>query len=76
MTQAGRAVERVSLHAGHTVRFRIRVTNLGMAPARDVRRLRPAPADAQARPGDGAIVYRNGRPCVMVPILTGQRQGS
>ena len=29
MTPRGRAVERVTKHAGETVRFRIRVTNLG-----------------------------------------------
>ena len=36
MTPHGRAVERVTKHAGETVRFRIRVTNLGTESARNV----------------------------------------
>jgi choice-of-anchor A domain-containing protein/uncharacterized repeat protein (TIGR01451 family) len=75
MTPKGRALERIRVRAGDTVRFRIRVTNLGTETARDavVCDLLPpqlALVSAPAKP-----FYRNGRPCLRIPRLRGQVQG-
>jgi uncharacterized repeat protein (TIGR01451 family) len=75
MTPAGRALERVTRHAGDTVRFRIRVTNLAMEPALNVRVCDLLPPTLTLVRSTVPIVYRNGRPCAAVPILTGQREG-
>jgi len=75
MTPRGRALETVRRHAGDTVRFRIRVTNLGTEPARDVRVCDLLPPTLTLVRATVPIVYRNGRPCAVVPVLTGQRQG-
>ena len=54
MTPRGRALETVRRHAGDTVRFRLRVTNLGTESGARRPRLRPAAAVAHARARDRA----------------------
>jgi choice-of-anchor A domain-containing protein/uncharacterized repeat protein (TIGR01451 family) len=75
MTPRGRAVERVTRRAGQTVRFRIRVTNLGTDPARDVVVCDALPKELTIVRSTVPIVYRRGRPCAVVPLLSGQREG-
>jgi uncharacterized repeat protein (TIGR01451 family) len=75
MTPRGRAVERVTKHAGDTVRFRIRVTNMGTGPARNVVVCDILPKEMTIVRSTVPIVYRRGRPCAAVPVLSGQRQG-
>ena len=75
MTPRGRAVETVTTRAGQTVRFRIRVTNLGTAPAHNVRVCDLLPNQLKLVRATVPIVYRNGRPCVSIPVFTGQREG-
>ncbi|HEY6886969.1 MAG TPA: choice-of-anchor A family protein [Solirubrobacter sp.] len=75
MTPHGRAVERVTKHAGETVRFRIRVTNLGTDAARNVVVCDLLPKELTIVRSTVPIVYRKGRPCASVPLLSGQRQG-
>jgi uncharacterized repeat protein (TIGR01451 family) len=75
MTPAGRAVERVTKHAGETVRFRIRVTNLGTGAARNVVVCDLLPKELTIVRATVPIVYRRGRPCAAIPVLSGQRQG-
>lgn len=75
MTPGGRAVERVTRRAGELVRFRIRATNVGTAPARNVRVCDLVPAGLTLVRATAPITYRNGRPCAIVPLLSGQREG-
>ena len=75
MTPRGRAVERVTKHAGETVRFRIRVTNLGTESARNVVVCDVLPKQLTLVHADVPIVYRRGRPCAVIPVFSGQRQG-
>jgi len=75
MTPAGRAVERVTKRAGETVRFRFRVTNLGTGAARNVVVCDILPEDFTILRATFPIVYRKGRPCAVIPILSGQREG-
>lgn len=75
MTPRGRALETVRRRAGETVRFRIRVTNLGTEPARNVRVCDLLPPTLTLVRATVPIVYRNGRPCAVVPVLAGQREG-
>jgi choice-of-anchor A domain-containing protein/uncharacterized repeat protein (TIGR01451 family) len=75
MTPKGRAVERVTKRAGETVRFRIRITNLGTDPARDVVVCDLLPKELTIVRSTVPIVYRRGRPCAVVPVFSGQRQG-
>ena len=57
------------------MRFRIRVTNLGTDVARNVRVCDMLPPALTLVRATVPIVYRNGRPCASIPVLTGQRQG-
>jgi choice-of-anchor A domain-containing protein/uncharacterized repeat protein (TIGR01451 family) len=75
MTPRGRAVERVTRRAGDTVRFRIRITNLGTDPARDVLVCDLLPKELTLVRATVPIVYRRGRPCARVPVFSGQREG-
>ncbi len=75
MTPAGRAVERVTRRAGSTVRFRIRITNLGTDPAHDVVVCDVLPKELTFVRATVPIVYRRGRPCAVVPVFSGQREG-
>jgi choice-of-anchor A domain-containing protein/uncharacterized repeat protein (TIGR01451 family) len=75
MTPHGRAVERVTKHAGDTVRFRIRVTNMGTGPARRVVVCDVLPRELTIVRATVPIVYRRGRACAAIPVLKGQRQG-
>ena len=75
MTPRGRAVERVTKHAGETVRFRIRVTNLGTESARNVVVCDVLPKQLTLVHANVPIVYRRGRPCAVIPVFSGQRQG-
>jgi choice-of-anchor A domain-containing protein/uncharacterized repeat protein (TIGR01451 family) len=71
----GRALENVHRRAGSKVRFRIRVTNLGTDPARNVRVCDLLPKQFKFIKASVKVTYRRGRPCVTVPLLKGQRQG-
>jgi choice-of-anchor A domain-containing protein/uncharacterized repeat protein (TIGR01451 family) len=75
MTPGGRALESVRVHAGETVRFRIRVTNLGTTSARDVLVCDLLPPEMTLVRSPAKPIYRNGRPCLRLPRLRGQRQG-
>jgi uncharacterized repeat protein (TIGR01451 family) len=75
MTPAGRAVERVRRHAGQTVRFRIRVTNLGTNVARNVRVCDLFPRGMTFVRATVPVTFRHGRPCVTLRTFVGQRQG-
>lgn len=74
MTHDGRAVEHVTRRAGRLARFRVRVTNLGTDVARNVRVCDDLPAGMTIVKAPRQVVYRNGRPCVTLPQLVGQRQ--
>ena len=63
------------MHAGDTVRFRIRVTNLGTDVASNVRVCDLLPRGLTLVRSTVKVTYRNGRPCVTIPLLTGQREG-
>jgi uncharacterized repeat protein (TIGR01451 family) len=65
----------VTKHAGETVRFRIRVTNLGTGAAQNVVVCDVLPKELTIVRATVPIVYRRGRPCAVIPVLTGQRQG-
>jgi choice-of-anchor A domain-containing protein/uncharacterized repeat protein (TIGR01451 family) len=75
MTPRGRALDQVRRRAGDTVRFRIRVTNLGTVPASNVRVCDLLPPTLSLVRASVPVVYRNGRPCAVVPVLAGQREG-
>ena len=75
MTPGGRALEDRHVRAGQTVRFRIRVTNLGTELARDVRVCDLLPPGMTLVRAPVKPFYRNGRPCLTLPTLVGQRQG-
>ena len=75
MTRSGRPVEDVTRRAGQTVRFRVRVTNLGTGVARNVRVCDDLPAGMTVVKAPRQTVYRKGRPCVTLPQLVGQREG-
>jgi uncharacterized repeat protein (TIGR01451 family) len=75
MTPRGRAVDRIVKRAGETARFRIRVTNLGTEQARDVVVCDLLPKDLTFVRATVPVVFRKGRPCVAIPLLSGQRQG-
>jgi uncharacterized repeat protein (TIGR01451 family) len=75
MTRRGRAVELVRRRAGETVRWRVRVTNVGVAPASDVRVCILLPPSLILLRYPVRPEYRNGRPCLTIPLLSGQRQG-
>ena len=75
MTPKGRALEKVRRHAGGKAKFRIRVTNMGTDAARRVRVCDLLPKQFKLIKSSVKVTYRNGRPCVTVPILKGQRQG-
>ena len=57
------------------MKFRIRVTNLGTDPARNVRVCDLLPKQFKLIKASVKVTYRRGRPCVTVPLLKGQRQG-
>ena len=75
MSPKGRALENLRVHAGDTVRFRIRVTNLGTDVASNVRVCDLLPRGLTLVRATVKVTYRNGRPCVTIPLLTGQREG-
>jgi choice-of-anchor A domain-containing protein/uncharacterized repeat protein (TIGR01451 family) len=75
MTPKGRALESVRVHAGDTVRFRIRVTNLGTNVAENVVVCDVVPPGLTLVRASVPVRYRDGRPCVVIPQLSGQRQG-
>ncbi len=75
MTPKGRALEKVRRHAGGKARFRIRVTNMGTDAARNVRVCDLLPKQLKLIKASVKVTYRNGRPCVRLPLLKGQRQG-
>jgi choice-of-anchor A domain-containing protein/uncharacterized repeat protein (TIGR01451 family) len=75
MTPRGRAVEEVTKHAGETARFRFRVTNLGTEAARGVVVCDILPKELTIVRSTFPIVYRRGRPCAVIPVLSGQREG-
>jgi uncharacterized repeat protein (TIGR01451 family) len=75
MTPKGRALEKVRRHAGGKARFRIRVTNMGTDAARNVRVCDLLPKQFKLIKASVKVTYRNGRPCVRLPLLKGQRQG-
>ena len=63
------------MHAGDTVKFRIRVTNLGTNVARNVVVCDVVPPGLTLVRASVPVRYRNGRPCVVIPHLSGQREG-
>ena len=75
MTPKGRAVDEMTVKAGATVKFRIRVTNLGTDVARNVVVCDLVPSGLTLVRATVKVSYRNGRPCVTIPLLTGQREG-
>jgi len=75
MTPKGRALEKVRRHAGGKAKFRIRVTNMGTDAARNVRVCDLLPKQLKLIKASVKVTYRNGRPCVRLPLLKGQRQG-
>jgi choice-of-anchor A domain-containing protein/uncharacterized repeat protein (TIGR01451 family) len=75
MTPKGRALERVRVHAGETVRFRVRVTNLGTTTARNVVMCDLLPPQMTLVRAPVTPFYRDGRPCLRIPRLRGQVQG-
>ena len=75
MTPKGRALEKVRRHAGGKAKFRIRVTNMGTDAARNVRVCDLLPKQFKLIKASVKVTYRNGRPCVRLPLLKGQRQG-
>ncbi len=75
MSRRGRALEKVRRHAGQTARFRIRITNMGTSPARNVLFCDLLPRQFTLRRASVRPFFRNGRPCVRIPMLIGQRQG-
>lgn len=75
MTPKGRAIEERHVQAGAVVKFRIRVTNLGTDVAEDVRVCDLVPRGLTFVRATVKVTYRNGRPCVTIPHLTGQREG-
>ena len=75
MTPKGRALEKVRRHAGGKAKFRIRVTNMGTDAARNVVVCDLLPKQFKLIKASVKVTYRNGRPCVRLPLLKGQRQG-
>jgi uncharacterized repeat protein (TIGR01451 family) len=75
MTPQGRALERIRVHAGDTVRFRIRVTNLGTETARNAVVCDLLPPQMTLVKAPSKPFYRNGHPCLRIPRLRGQLQG-
>jgi uncharacterized repeat protein (TIGR01451 family) len=75
MTPKGRALEERRVHAGDTARFRIRVTNLGTTVASNVVVCDVMPPGMTLVRATVKVTYRRGRPCVTIPLLTGQREG-
>ena len=75
ITPKGRAVEKRRVHAGQVVKFRIRVTNLGTDLASNVRVCDIVPEGLTFVRASVKVSFRNGRPCVTVPMLSGQRRG-
>ena len=75
MTPKGRALEKVRRHAGGKAKFRIRVTNMGTDAARNVVVCDLLPKQFKLIKASVKVIYRNGRPCVRLPLLKGQRQG-
>jgi uncharacterized repeat protein (TIGR01451 family) len=75
MTPKGRAVELRRVRAGDVVKFRIRVTNLGTDVAEDVLVCDVVPRGLVFVRATVRVTYRRGRPCVVIPHLTGQREG-
>lgn len=75
MTTRGRALEQIRVRPGDVVRFRIRVTNLGTDAARNVRVCDIVPRGLRFVRATVKVTYRNGRPCVTIPLFSGQRQG-
>jgi choice-of-anchor A domain-containing protein/uncharacterized repeat protein (TIGR01451 family) len=74
MSKKGRALERVRVRAGDTVRFRIRITNLGTRLLRDVEVCDRLPDGfvLVSAPGGGRLV--GGRLCWTLKTLGGQVQ--
>ncbi|MBE2316227.1 choice-of-anchor A family protein [Solirubrobacter sp. CPCC 204708] len=75
MTPGNRAVDRRRVRAGQVVKFRIRVTNLGTDVADDVVVCDVVPRGLVFVRASVRVVYRRGRLCVVIPHLTGQREG-
>ena len=75
MTPKGRALEKVRRHAGGKAKFRIRVTNMGTDAARNVLVCDLLPKQFKLIKASVKVTFRNGRPCVRLPLLKGQRQG-
>ena len=74
MTKGGRALEEVRAHPGDSVRFRIRVTNLGTELAENVLVCDLVPPGLTFVRATVKVSYRKGRPCVTIPALSGQRE--
>lgn len=74
MSKKGRALERVRARAGDTVRFRIRITNLGTRLLRDVKICDRVPDGMVLVHAPGSPKLVNGRLCWTLTTLTGQVQ--
>ncbi len=74
MTPGGRALEEIHVRPGDTVRFRIRVTNLGTELAQNVVVCDLVPPGFTFVRATVKTHYRNGHPCATIPSLSGQRE--
>jgi choice-of-anchor A domain-containing protein/uncharacterized repeat protein (TIGR01451 family) len=74
MSKKGRALERVRVRAGDTVRFRIRITNLGTRLLRDVRVCDRVPDGMVLVHAPGKPKLVDGRLCWTAKTLSGQVQ--
>jgi choice-of-anchor A domain-containing protein/uncharacterized repeat protein (TIGR01451 family) len=75
LSPRGRALERRRVRAGDTVRFRVRVTNLGTRLLRDVRVCDRIPDGIVLVRATGSPKLVGGRLCWTLKTLSGQRQG-
>lgn len=74
MSKRGRALERVRLRAGDTVRFRFRITNLGTRLLRDVKACDRLPDGLVLVSAPGSPTREGGRLCWTLKTLAGQVQ--
>ncbi|HWI74190.1 MAG TPA: hypothetical protein VNT55_19680, partial [Baekduia sp.] len=75
MSPNGRALERLRARAGDTVRFRVRVTNLGTRLLRNVRVCDRIPSGLVLVSAPGSPRLVGGRLCWTLKTLPSQRQG-
>lgn len=75
MSENGRALERLRVRPGDTVRFRFRVTNLGVRLLRDVRVCDRIPGGMVLVSAPGSPKLVGGRLCWTMETLAGQVQG-